>query len=204
MPFLFTVDVLPFLSTVEVLDACVNQCQDWSGKECSRGTDVLTFLIQFARLRDQSTTHFIRNTIALLWSDLTNKTAQDNGHHLKFFPSWWYYLDKKKKPCHGCIKSESCDIEKSRCLIQLRLRERTRLVTAATSRIDASWHRGEIRLQILWYHMMDHKDGSFFGQGSSWETSYSQPFVPTWSAMLHVPQGNAAGQWYHLFSGQMW
>ena len=25
----------------------------------------------------------------------------------------------------------------------------------------------------------------------SWETSYSQPFVPTWSAMLHVPQGNA-------------
>ena len=33
----------------------------------------------------------------------------------------------------------------------------------------------------------------------SWETSYSQPFVPTWSAMLHVPQGNAAGQCYHLF-----
>ena len=32
----------------------------------------------------------------------------------------------------------------------------------------------------------------------SWETSYGQPFVPTWSAMLHVPQGNAAGQWYHL------
>ena len=32
----------------------------------------------------------------------------------------------------------------------------------------------------------------------SWETSYSQPFVPTWSAMLHVPQGNAAGQCYHL------
>ena len=23
----------------------------------------------------------------------------------------------------------------------------------------------------------------------SWETSYSQPFVPTWSAILHVPQG---------------
>ena len=33
----------------------------------------------------------------------------------------------------------------------------------------------------------------------SWETSYSQPFVRTWSAMLHVPQGNAAGQCYHLF-----
>ena len=33
----------------------------------------------------------------------------------------------------------------------------------------------------------------------SWETSYSQPFVPTWSAVLHVPQGNAAGQCYHLF-----
>ena len=32
----------------------------------------------------------------------------------------------------------------------------------------------------------------------SWETSYSQPVVPTWSAMLHV-QGNAEGQCYHLF-----
>ena len=65
MPFLSTVDVLPFLSTVEVLDACVNQYQYWSGKEPSRGKDVLTFQTQFARLRDQSTTHFIRNTVSL-------------------------------------------------------------------------------------------------------------------------------------------
>ena len=42
MPFLFTVHVLPFLSTIEVLDVCVNQYQYWSGKERSRGKDVLT------------------------------------------------------------------------------------------------------------------------------------------------------------------
>ena len=57
--------VLPFLSTVEVLDACVNQYQYWSGKERSRGKDVLTFQTQFARLRDQSTMHFIRYTVSL-------------------------------------------------------------------------------------------------------------------------------------------
>ena len=65
MPFLSTVHVLPFPSTIEVLDACVNQYQYWSEKECSRGKDVLTFQSQFARLRDQSTTHFIRNTVSL-------------------------------------------------------------------------------------------------------------------------------------------
>ena len=65
MPFLSAVHVLPFLSTIEASDACVNQYQYWSGKECSRGKDVVTFQSQFARLRDQSTTHFIRNTYCL-------------------------------------------------------------------------------------------------------------------------------------------
>ena len=91
LPFLSTVSALQFefLSTIEVLDACVNQYQYWPGKERSRGKDVFTFQTQFARLRDQSTTHFIRNTVSFfLWSELTNKTVQDNGHHLKFCPSW--------------------------------------------------------------------------------------------------------------------
>ena len=52
---------------------------------------------------------------------------------------------KKKEPCCWCIKSESCDIEESRCLLQLRNREWTRLATVATSRIDASMPRSEIR-----------------------------------------------------------
>ena len=33
----------------------------------------------------------------------------------------------------------------------------------------------------------------------SWETSYSLPFVLTWSRLLPVPQGNAVGQWHHSF-----
>ena len=45
----------------------------------------------------------------------------------------------KKEPCCWCINSESCDIEESECMIQLRNGERTRLATAATSCIDASW-----------------------------------------------------------------
>ena len=49
-----------------------------------------------------------------------------------------YYPGQKKEPCCWCIKSESCDIEESCKLIQLWNRKRTRLVTAATSRIDAS------------------------------------------------------------------
>ena len=40
-------------------------------------------------------------------------------------------------------------------------------------RLHASMHRGEIRLQILRYHMMHHKDGSFFVQGSSSLTNAS-------------------------------
>ena len=44
----------------------------------------------------------------------------------------------KKEPCSWCIKSKSCDVEESRCLIQLRNRERMRRATAATSRIVAS------------------------------------------------------------------
>ena len=36
-----------------------------AGKERSRGKDDLTFKTQFARLRDQSTTHFMRNTYCL-------------------------------------------------------------------------------------------------------------------------------------------
>ena len=121
LPFMF---VLPFLSTVEVLDACVNQYQYWSGKERSRGKDVLTFQTQFARLRDQSTMHFIRYTVSLFCCGV----------------SW------QTKP------------------------SRTMASISNSVHLDCSW-----------------------------ETSYSQPFVPTWSAMLHVPQGNAAGQCYHLF-----
>ena len=119
--------VLPFLSTVEVLDACVNQYQYWSGKERSRGKDVLTFQTQFARLRDQSTMHFIRYTVSLFCCGV----------------SW------QTKP------------------------SRTMASISNSVHLDCSW-----------------------------ETSYSQPFVPTWSAMLHVPQGNAAGQCYHLFFSQ--
>ena len=53
-----------------------------------------------------------------------------------FFLLIYYPGQKKRKnePCCWCIKSESCDIEESWSLIQLRNRERTRL---ATSRIDA-------------------------------------------------------------------
>ena len=121
LPFM---SVLPFLSTVEVLDACVNQYQYWSGKERSRGKDVLTFQTQFARLRDQSTMHFIRYTVSLFCCGV----------------SW------QTKP------------------------SRTMASISNSVHLDCSW-----------------------------ETSYSQPFVPTWSAVLHVPQGNAAGQCYHLF-----
>ena len=49
-----------------------------------------------------------------------------------------YYPGQKKEPCCWCMKSESCDIEESWSLIQLQNRERTRLTTAATSRIHAS------------------------------------------------------------------
>ena len=50
----------------------------------------------------------------------------------------FYYPGQKREPCSWCIKSESCDIEESRCLMQLRNRERTRLATATTTRIDES------------------------------------------------------------------
>ena len=54
---------------------------------------------------------------------------------VKYYPG-----QKKTQPWSGwwCIKSKSCDIEESGCLIQQRNRERTGLATAATSRINAS------------------------------------------------------------------
>ena len=54
------------------------------------------------------------------------------------YMTFYYYPGQKKEPCSWCIKSESCDIEESWSLIQLRNRERTPLAAAATSRIDAS------------------------------------------------------------------
>ena len=71
-----------------------------------------------------------------------------------------YYPGQKKEPCCWCIKSESCDIEESRCLIQLRNRERTRLATAATLRIDAPQQNQTADSSIS--DMMHQKDGSFF------------------------------------------
>ena len=60
-------------------------------------------------------------------------------------------LDKKVTMLLMC-KSESCDIEESWWLIQLRNRKRMRLATAATCmRLHASMHRGNIRLKILQY-----------------------------------------------------
>ena len=75
------------------------------------------------------------------WTVLGNTTSHMYDHWQNFRPQNWpsTTLDKKKEPCCWCIKSESCDIEESECLIQLRNREWTRLATARTSCIDASW-----------------------------------------------------------------
>ena len=74
------------------------------------------------------------------WTVLGHTTSHMYDHWQDFRPQNRpsTALDKKKEPCCWCIKSESCDIEESECLIQLRNRERTRLATAATSCIDAN------------------------------------------------------------------
>ena len=95
---------------------------------------------------------------------------------------------KKKEPCCWCIKSESCDIEESRCLIQLRNRERTRLATAVTSCLDASQRNQTADSSIS--HDASQGWFFFFGQGSIITENF-----------IHVKISHSG---FHFFYTELW